>query len=326
LMYGDLTAIITGPNAGLFTGDSPVFTPNPAAPNRRQPYREFTIIYHEPGSSAQAFPQIFDNPTLQATAEAGKDLFGINYGTGGIGAEILANRLGVGPMADCADCRYEEFFLSAWTVGDPAMNVDYTATQIYDKIPGIADKARVAYFPDDPSNVYHSYLGDHVKMRVHHGGAIHHLHHLHAHQWLHSPNSDEGHYLDSQLIGPGSSFTMEIAYNGSGNRNQTVGDSIFHCHFYPHFAEGMWAMCRAHDVYEAGTELEPVELDYCDQKRTFMVPAKGARALPDGEIERCTPIPGIVPVPALPIAPQPSKVYIVDGQTHYGEPPTDGSA
>ena len=83
-----------------------------------------------------------------------------------------------------------------------------------------------------------------------------HVHHLHAHQWLHSPNSPAGDYLDSQLILPGSAYTLEIAYNGSGNRNQTVGDSIFHCHFYPHFAKGMWSLWRVHDVFEAGTELD----------------------------------------------------------------------
>ena len=120
---------------------------------------------------------------VATTTEAGKDLFGINYGTGGIGSEIIANRLGLGPMADCATCRYEEFFLSSWAVGDPAMNVDMSASNVITMagLPGIdATKlqAQVAYYPDDPSNVYHSYLGDHVKMRVHHGGAIHHLHHL----------------------------------------------------------------------------------------------------------------------------------------------------
>ena len=85
--------------------------------------------------------------------------------TGGIGAEILANRLpnkdapsgsGYGPMADCADCRYEEFFLSSWTVGDPAMNVDMPATNIRSDInsnrPGVR-YAQAALFPDDPSNV-----------------------------------------------------------------------------------------------------------------------------------------------------------------------------
>ncbi|MET0554084.1 MAG: hypothetical protein ABW221_13665, partial [Vicinamibacteria bacterium] len=109
-------------------------------------------------------------------------------------------------------------------------------------------------------------------------------------------------YLDSQSIGPGSSFTAEMVYEGSGNRNLTVGDSIFHCHFYPHFASGMWALYRTHDVFEAGTAMEGDR------------PRAGSRALPDGEIAAGTPIPAIVPVPTRPMPPMPSKVEIVDGQ------------
>ena len=56
--------------------------------------REFTIEYHELNDSKQAFP-VFDyaNASLTARCSAG-DAFGINYGSGGIGAEILANRFG----------------------------------------------------------------------------------------------------------------------------------------------------------------------------------------------------------------------------------------
>jgi hypothetical protein len=121
---------------------------------------------------------------------------------------------------------------------------------------------------------------------VHAGPKEHHIHHLHAHQWLHTPDSDNSTYLDSQAIGPSSSFTLEIAHEGTGNRNQTVGDSIFHCHFYPHFAQGMWELWRSHDVLETGTQLD-------GNGR----PALGARALPDAEIKRGTPIPAIVPLP-----------------------------
>ena len=122
--------------------------------------------------------------------------------------------------------------------------------------------ATKAFYPDDPSNVYHSYLRDHVKFRILHAavtsGTGHaHVHHLHAHQWLRTPNSDDSTYLDSQLIIPGVAYTLEITYGGSGNRNLTVGDSIFHCHFYPHFAAGMWSLWRVHDVFEEGTRLCP---------------------------------------------------------------------
>jgi len=61
---------------------------------------------------------------MQNMLVAGQDAFAINYGTGGIGAEVYANRIGVGPMGDCVDCKFEEFFLSAWSVGDPAMLVE----------------------------------------------------------------------------------------------------------------------------------------------------------------------------------------------------------
>src|SRR5262249_47648379 len=132
LVYSDLTAIITGPNHGKFVS-APPCDPNLGCiniePNRLDPYREFTIEYHELMDTVQAFP-IFGQSQPQdmaTTLGASGDAFAINYGSGGIGAEILANRFGLGPMGSCADCRFEEFFLSAWTTGDPAMLVDFPA-------------------------------------------------------------------------------------------------------------------------------------------------------------------------------------------------------
>src|SRR5271165_786156 len=362
LISSDLTAVITGPDAGRFSysNNSPTFRTNPASPDRRQPYREFTIIYHQAFFATQAFAQWATNPILGADGQpqltsnlgnvmaAGGDFFAINYGSAAIGPEIVANRLGVGPMgnADAVDLKFEEFFLSSWAVGDPAMVVDIPANtpnnlvnspgatpDILAKVPpnspvgifarqqekALPDKnvppqsddfaplshthATKAFFPDDPSNVYHSYMDDHVKFRILHAGAgPAHVHHLHAHQWLHSPDSDDGHYLDSQLIIPGSAYTLEIAYGGSGNRNKTVGDSIFHCHFYPHFAQGMWALWRVHDVFEEGTVLDE-----------HGIPVGGVnRALPDGEIEHGTPIPALVPMPTLAMALMPAKVELTD--------------
>lgn len=392
IVHTDLTAMITGPKAGRFPGTTgvnkpepacnaennpglnpppggkvdPLFCKNPASPDRKQPYREITIIYHGNlgPTSTQAFPILANTGPANTPLEidianmtqAGQDAFAINYGTGGIGAEIYANRIGVGPMGPCVDCKFEEFFLSAWSVGDPAMLVDRPAnvnirpplppTPVQPPVPpppplcATADfetpsvlpgapicanqrnpvagfpytlaplvKATRAYYPDDPSNVYHSYINDHVKFRILHGGTdVTHVHHQHAHQWLQSPNSDEGSYLDSQMISPGASYTLEMVYNGSGNRNKVVGDSIFHCHFYPHFAAGMWAMWRTHDVFEGGSEL------------ANGIPVKGTRAYPDGEIKAGTPIPALVPLPTLPMAPLPSSVFIDQGQVVYGTP------
>ena len=386
IVHTDLTALITGPKAGRFTGSTancdaeapvppagvdPLFCKNPASPDRLQPYREITVIYHGalgssldgsyPGVATQAFPVLQPSSSVLTTTVAGQDAFAINYGTGGIAAEIYANRVGVGPMGSCADCKFEEFFLSAWSVGDPAMVVDRpanvsilnqapplattpavpavpppppicTSAQYGDTTPrtnpdpncanvpvpsapatpytqtGLAKATRV-YYPDDPSNVYHTYMNDHVKFRILHGGRdVSHVHHQHAHQWLQSPNSDQGSYLDSQMISPGASYTLEMVYNGSGNRNKTVGDSIFHCHFYPHFAAGMWAMWRVHDTFEAGSELKNG------------IPIKGTRALPDGEISAGSPMPALVPMPTLAMAPMPSPVFIDNGQIVFGTP------
>jgi hypothetical protein len=318
IIHSDLNALITGPGKGRFPAGT--YRANASEPDREQPFREFTVVYHDEIKAVQAFPQFNEklkdeatglytkeNP-LAHTLHSVRDGFAINYGTGGIGAEILANRLGVGPMANCTDCLYEEFFLSAWAVGDPAQIVDKPANFGSDdtgKLPIPGAKATKVLFPEDPSNVHHSYLNDHVKMRVVHAGPKeHHVHHLHAHQWLHTPDSDNSSYLDSQAMGPGYSFTTEIAHGGSGNRNRTAGDSIFHCHFYPHFAQGMWELWRTHDVFEAGTQLN------ADGR-----PASGSRAYPDGEISAGTPIPALIPLPTLAMAPVPqAQVSIVNGQ------------
>jgi manganese oxidase len=347
IVASDLTGIITGPGAGRFPDyqDSPLFAENPALPDRREPFREFTIHYHVSNAVVQPFAAFSEGP-LKTMLNPGQDGFGINYGMAAIGPEVLANRLKVGPEAPCVECKFEEFFLTSWVVGDPAMLVDVptggnksglpaNAASLRQVLSGQSDpsshskialtgyrgvvvpesmkaepaatKATKAFFPDDPSNVYHSYMRDHVKFRISNVSVGQpHVHHQHAHQWLQTPNSDNAQYLDSQMIVPGSTYTLEMVYNGSGNRNQTVGDSIFHCHFYPHFAAGMWSLWRVHDVFEEGTQLN---------KDGSVAKVEWNRALPDGEIETGTPIPALVPVPTLGMAPYPAKIELVDKGT-----------
>ena len=302
LFHSDLNAVI----ANIPLGNFPEVTA--AAPDnngivrtRDDPFREFTIVYHDENALVQAFPVL----SQEFFAHSIRDNMAINYGTGGIGAEIIsygADQIQTGPFGSphipagnarfCNDCKYEEAFLSSWAVGDPAMVVERApvanpcdpANPAPGCNPAVLGDAIAALYPEDPSNVHHSYLNDHVKMRLVHGGvAEHHIHHLHAHQWLHTQNSDNSTYYDSQAIGPGSTFTLDIAYNGGGNRNKTVGDAIFHCHFYPHFAQGMWELWRNHDVFEDGT-----------------------RTLPDVEIPGGSPIPALVPLPDQALAPQPT--------------------
>ncbi len=283
IVHSDLTAIIAGPFGEAYPANNFTY------PNRDQSFREFTIMYHDEFGAVQPFPQ-FEDPVLSHTLHSVRDAFAFNYGSGGIGSEIIANRLGVGPEANCTGCKYEEFFLTSWALGDPAQVVDVPAGA---SDPGMGIVATEAFYPDDPSNVYHSYLQDHMKFRILHAGPKeHHIHHLHAHQWLFSPDSDDSAYLDSQALGPGAGFTLEMVYNGSGNRNQTAGDSIFHCHFYPHFAMGMWALWRVHDVFE-----------------------DGSRPLPDAEILAGTPSPAVVPIPDLAMAPMPGAAVTIDPLT-----------
>jgi len=325
IVHSDLTAIITGPNAGLLPIGAGEERPNTYVyPDSRQPIREFVIHYHDDFVTTQAFPE-FSGP-LQYTLAAGRDFFAINYGMGGIGAEILANRFGVGPMAGCTTCRFEEFFLSSWTNGDPAQVVDFPANSQICSDPsdpehctmGVGPKATKAYYPDDPSNVYHSYLSDHLKMQIVHAGTnITHIHHLHAQQWLHSPKNENGHYRDSQMISPGATYTMDHVFNGSGNMNKTVGDSIFHCHFYPHFAQGMWSLWRVHDAFEEGTKMNA----------DGSVAAGWNRALPDGEIAHGTPNVALVPMPTIPMAPLPARVRLQPvTAVEHGHPVTVGYA
>jgi hypothetical protein len=324
IVHSDLTAIITGPNRGnLCNGWEYPYVPaleqTRGGPDSRcDPFREFTIVFHDEIKAVQAF-DVYNDPVLGHTLHSVRDGFAINYGTGGIGSEIIANRLGLGPEGQCNECKYEEFFLTSWAVGDPAMITDVLANVSDPTSGNPADIAQVALYPDDPSNTYHSYLNDHVKIRnLHAGPKEHHIFHLHAHQWLYTPDSDESSYLDSQAVGPGSSYTYDIAYGGGGNRNKTPGDAIFHCHFYPHFAQGMWALWRNHDVFEAGTPLNPDGSVLSSGEPEWLT-----RALPDGEIVAGTPNPALVPIPGLAMAPMPTATmpgHVVLGGVAHAPP------
>jgi hypothetical protein len=240
IIASDLTALITGPRHGRFPKGSRPTTNPTLLPDREAPFREITSIYSESLDLVQAFPDYYTTPGTNLVVSGGGDGFAINYGASGIVNEILANRLKIGPAADCPECKFEEFFLSSWPGGDPGIVVDIPAnlncadnwlSNIATSTAGAtagtvtasswgtsgctnADAPRLkptkAFYPDDPSNVYHSYLGDHVIFRVLHAGAsVHHVHHHHAHQWLFAPDQPGSSYLDSQAIGPGSSFSME---------------------------------------------------------------------------------------------------------------------
>ncbi|WP_437874789.1 copper oxidase [Sorangium sp. So ce513] len=273
IVHGDLNAIIAGYDA------SQLDIPSQAGQGR---FREFTAIFHDELRAVQAFPEL----ELDESFHGVRDGFGVNYGASGFGSILLANRRRIGPSKECVECKYEEFFLTSWPNGDPAMIVERDRR----------GRATRALFPDDPSNVHHAYLGDPVWIRnIHAGPKETHVFHLHAHQWFRAPNNENAMTLDSQSIGPGGAFTYNITRGG--NINLTPGDAIFHCHLYPHFAQGMWELIRNHDVFEAGTP---------------------DRRLPDGEIKDGTPTPAVVPIPELGMPPmptyEPTFVELPDGR------------
>lgn len=263
-----------------------------------QAYREFTVIMHDEVKAVQAFAELDDesNPLHYI-----KDGMGINYGVGGMGAMVVARNRKIGPTKDCPECRAEEFFLSSWANGDPALVLRWDDA---------GKKPIGAMYPDDPSNVHHSYLSDPVRFRnIHAGPKETHVFHLHAHQWVMDASDPGSTYLDSQTISPGATFSYEIEYGGSGNRNLTPGDSIFHCHLYPHFAQGMWELWRTHDVFENG-----------DSNRN----------LDDAEVAGGTENPAIVPLPGTVLPPMPTAdfkgypFYIAGEKGHrQPQPPLD---
>lgn len=318
IVHGDLTAIVVGDDAGR------VGQPATTEPRVGQSaWREFAIMFHDELKTVH-HPDfaVLNGPTGPSNAEkarhqqmvGSRDGFGINYGASGMGTVLLANRAGKGPSRDCVDCAYEEFFLGSWANGDPAL---------------------LGQYEDDPSNVYHSYLGDRVKFyNVHAGPKETHVFHLHAHQWLsqaaqrngdaRGPPTSRGNYLDSQSIAPFQAFGYEIYYGGTGNRNLTPGDSIFHCHLYPHFAQGMWALWRVHEVLEDGARKLPDIggawgfKDGAGWRYDAAAYAGPGTDKQSGTHGPGTPIPGIVPLPGQAMPPEPTygnspPVQLADG-------------
>ncbi|MDQ4085204.1 MAG: hypothetical protein M3165_05245, partial [Actinomycetota bacterium] len=189
--------------------------------------------------------------------------FGFNYGS-----EPQEQR----EKALCPDCVGEETSLSSWAYGDPALVKLASGKGPWLPTPGNTNVEDCG-LPGScyTSNVTHAYRWDATKIRYGLAGVKEtHVFHMHAHQWLAEPNDTgamtdgkptdsrrpESITVDSQTFGPGDMLTADLLY-GAGSQPGTVGDSIFHCHLYPHFAKGFWALFRVHDVREDGTATTP---------------------------------------------------------------------
>lgn len=127
-------------------------------------------------------------------------------------------------------CLGEEAHLQSWPFGDPAVALP------------------------------RAYWGDPVILWV--GNADSHdthTFHLHAHRWFHDPDQADfnllpvpenpiqvSNRLDVQGVGAGEVFKI-VLEQGAGSQAGTAGDSIFHCHLYPHFGGGIWGAIRVFD-------------------------------------------------------------------------------
>jgi len=120
-------------------------------------------------------------------------------------------------------------------------------------------------FGDPATPTPRSYVGEGVKTRLVHGGSeVFHVHHLHGggDRWRRNPNADPNNdfwkgltkipdpnltsiHLDSQSIGPGTSYNLEHEC-GAGGCQQGVGDFLFHCHIGHHYLAGMWSFWRVY--------------------------------------------------------------------------------
>ncbi|MFP5335167.1 MAG: SdrD B-like domain-containing protein, partial [Actinomycetes bacterium] len=229
--------------------------------------------------------------------------FGFNYGS-----EPGPSREAGGL---CPDCVGEETSLSSWTYGDPALVKLASGLGPWPPTPG-STAVEDCGLPTScwVSNVTHAYRWDATKIRYGLAGVKEtHVFHMHAHQWLMEPNDTgasggrprpgampESTTVDSQTFGPGDMFTADLLF-GAGSNPGTVGDSIFHCHLYPHFAEGFWALFRVHDVLE-----------------------DGSGTTPDGiGVRRLAPLPGGWQPPA-PTADNPGYPRFIPGQVGWRAP------
>ncbi|WP_219974643.1 hypothetical protein [Rubrobacter xylanophilus] len=179
--------------------------------------------------------------------------FAFNYGT-----EPQRNR----EEKLCPDCIGEETSLSSWVYGDPALvklasgpgpwlpeTDPQTGERVSREDCGLEGSCYV-------QNVSRAYPNDPTKIRFANVGSEEHVFHLHANQWKAELNDPGSNTIDSQTFGPGEGFNADLI-GGAGSTPGTVGDQIFHCHLYPHFADGFWGLLRVYDVREDGTNKTP---------------------------------------------------------------------
>ena len=207
--------------------------------NGKKAFRESNLLHHEIGDEKYLIPSTSRDisPTGAETTLPVKDPVTTSYRPGSRAlnyrSEPFMHRLAVDPLD-----RLKAYSYNSYTFGDPATPMP------------------------------RGYLGDPTKIRlVHAGSELFHVYHLHGggDRWRANPHSDNTYdyqdtglnktpaalsasqRLDSQSIGPGESYNLEIE-GGAGGVQQGAGDFLFHCHIAEHYVSGMWSVWRVYDT------------------------------------------------------------------------------
>jgi len=225
---GELLDTVTGSN-----WEAIIIDPNLSNDDDGKSFREFVLMYHEIGDEAFTDIQDKDDKKLPLVDElAGvyrPAARAINYRSEPFRNRIEQDEITNGELAGNG----KSLGYASYPFGDPATPIP------------------------------RSYVGEGVKTRLMHGGSeVFHVHHLHGggDRWRRNPNADPNNdfwkgltkvpdpnltsiHLDSQSIGPGSSYNLEHEC-GAGGCQQGVGDYLFHCHIGHHYIAGMWSFWR----------------------------------------------------------------------------------
>ena len=325
IIHTDVTAIITGSEAN--TGRKMIFStrrPSPpnvnTYPNRNQPFREFVIIYHDEIGAVQAFPQ-FEIPSSSTHCTAGATPSRSIMGPAASAPRSSPTVSASGPcgIAPSASSRSSSSPPGRWATRPWSWTCRRTrlrrARRAQYSGPGSESRRRRRRAATEHALHAHRRQGDESFLP---GRSVERLPQLPARPRelpraprrpqgaphlpparapvAHTPDSDKSSYKDSQAIGPGAGTPTRSPTKGAATGTRPSGDSIFHCHFYPHFAQGMWSLWRVHDV---------LELARCWTERAARRPARApcrtARSPPARRSRRSFP-------PRLTMAPFPEAI------------------
>jgi FtsP/CotA-like multicopper oxidase with cupredoxin domain len=258
---GDTTKpLVSGWEAIIVPGGADA-TCTPA--NKRCSFREEVLMHHEIGNDNERLKDKFNRDLPQVDDTTGSyrpGAFALNYRS-----EPFRNRLLTAP-------KEKSHSYSSYTFGEPSTPMP------------------------------RGYLGDPTKIRiVHAGGEKFHVYHLHGggDRWRANPTADPtNNYsvtgldkspkvetpsvrLDSQSIGPGESFDLDIE-GGAGGVQQSVGDFLFHCHIAKHYVSGMWSVWRVYNTLQP--DLAPLPDKAYQPPAPVDSAALVGRTMPDGTV------------------------------------------